>query len=601
MDAYQVLARKYRPQTFEDLIGQEAMARTLANAFESGRIAHAFMLTGVRGVGKTTTARLLARALNYRPKDGQGEDGPSLDLAVYGEECAAIAASSHPDVMEMDAASRTGVGDIREILDGVRYAPTRARYKVYIIDEVHMLSTNAFNALLKTLEEPPAHAKFIFATTEARKVPVTVLSRCQRFDLKRVDPDRLTAHLAAICAKENARVEEDGLRLIARAAEGSVRDALSILDQAIVQAAGDPRAAVGVDAVRAMLGVADRGRTVEVLAAVLVGDGAAASQDALDQHEGGADPVALTRDLMDHCHAITRAKALGEAARFTDAADYVARVRALADATSMGHLTRVWQMLLKAHEEVRAAPDPIAALEMALLRMAYAASLPPPEDAARLLAGAGNAAASAPEPAAAGENGSGPRARLRAVEPIGEPVAEPRGESLVRHAVATAAPEPTPTPDVAAEAAEPDAPALTWLGIIALAEERRELMLKSELERTARPVRVEPGRVVFQPTAQAKPDLSARLARSLQDWTGARWLVAADAGSKGGETAAEARARAEAERLAAVKSDPLVQEALRFWPDAEIVSIRDAASGEDSVAGDGADAADDEDASDTHG
>ncbi len=549
MDAYQVLARKYRPQTFEDLIGQEAMARTLANAFKSGRIAHAFMLTGVRGVGKTTTARLLARALNYRAKDADGAGAPSLDLAVYGEECEAIAASRHPDVMEMDAASRTGVGDIREILDGVRYAPTRARYKVYIIDEVHMLSTNAFNALLKTLEEPPAHAKFIFATTEARKVPVTVLSRCQRFDLKRVDPDRLTAHLAAICTKENARVAQDGLRLIARAAEGSVRDALSILDQAIAHAAGDARATVAADAVRALLGLADRGRTLDVLEAVLAGDGAAAAQAAAEQFEDGADPVALVRDLMDHCHAVTRAKALGEAARFTDAADYVARVRALAEATPMGRLTRGWQMLLKAHDEVRAAPDPMAALEMALLRSAYAASLPPPEEAARLLAAATNAPAPAPASAAAAAEGGGGGPETRAPNFAAPP---------------------------AQDAAAPDPPTLTWSGIAALAEENRELLLKSELERTARPVRVEPGRVVFQPTDQAQPDLSARLARALQDWTGARWLVVADAAARGGETLAQERARAEAERLAAIKSDPIVQEALRFWPDAEIVAVRDA-------------------------
>jgi len=295
---YQVLARKYRPHTFEDMIGQEAMVTTLTNAFKAGRIAHAFMMTGVRGIGKTTTARLLARALNYQSKE---IDGPSTDLAKPGEHCEAIMTSSHMDVLEMDAASRTGVENMRELLDGVRYAPVSARYKVYIIDEVHMLSTGAFNALLKTLEEPPDHAKFIFATTEIRKVPVTVLSRCQRFDLRRVEASVLKDHLTAICKAEKVKVDDAGLALLSRAAEGSVRDALSLLDQAIVQGGLDG-SAVTLDEVQSMLGLADRGRVVDLFASAATGDAAAALSEMRAQYDDGADPVVVMRDLLDICH-----------------------------------------------------------------------------------------------------------------------------------------------------------------------------------------------------------------------------------------------------------------------------------------------------------
>ncbi len=587
--AYQVLARKYRPQTFEDLIGQDAMVRTLANAFAAGRIAHAFMLTGVRGVGKTTTARLLARALNFRRGE---EDAPQLALDPPGEECEAIAAGRHPDVMEMDAASRTGVGDIREILDGVRYAPARARYKIYVIDEVHMLSTSAFNALLKTLEEPPAHVKFIFATTEIRKVPVTVLSRCQRFDLKRVPLERLATHLARVCDKEGAAVAEDGLTLIARAAEGSVRDALSMLDQAIVlgQETGGGRKAKGAKAVSAtqvrdMLGLADRGRTLDIFAAVARGDGPAAIHELAAQYEAGADPAVVMRDVLDHCHAVTRATVLQEAARFTDAEEYVARIREVAGATSLGPLARLWQMLLKAHEEVRAAPDPLAAAEMALLRIAYAAGLPPPEEAARLLAGAG--AAPGPSQTAATPQPAGAAAPASRVDP--PHAAQPEPEEPETGEPETWEPEtgePEPLPPYAAEPSAPFEPDRdetddarhaigSWADIIALAGARRDIMLQSELERTARPIRVEPGQVVFQPTADARADLSARLSRALSEWTQTRWLVSADEHTTGGETTAEARAREKAALWAAAKQDPLVLKALELWPGAEIVDVRE--------------------------
>jgi len=378
-DAYTVLARKYRPRTFEDLIGQEAMVRTLANAFATGRIAHAFMLTGVRGVGKTTTARLLARALNYETDTVKG---PSVDLTTEGYHCRAIIEGRHMDVLELDAASRTKVDEMRELLDGVRYAPVEARYKVYIIDEVHMLSTAAFNALLKTLEEPPPHAKFIFATTEIRKVPVTILSRTQRFDLRRVEPDVLVKHFDRISAKEGARIEMDALALIARAAEGSVRDGLSLLDQAIVQT--DRGATVSAAVVRDMLGLADRGQTIALFENVMAGK----TKDALEGFRAlwgfGADPAVVMLDVLDHCHGAAVSKALGPDA-LSMPKEQAARLAAIGAHTSAGTLSRLWQMLLKAHEEVRRAPDAMAAAEMALIRLCYAADLPGPEEALKAL------------------------------------------------------------------------------------------------------------------------------------------------------------------------------------------------------------------------
>lgn len=554
--AYQVLARKYRPQSFDDLIGQEAMVRTLTNAFASGRIAHAFMLTGVRGVGKTTTARLLARALNFAKEgEARGQGAPSMTLDPPGVHCAAIAAGGHPDVMELDAASRTGVNDIREILDGVRYAPLEARFKVYVIDEVHMLSTNAFNALLKTLEEPPAHAKFIFATTEIRKVPVTVLSRCQRFDLRRVGPDELAAHLAGIAAKEGTSIAEDGLRLIVRAAEGSVRDALSLLDQAIVQGEGGKTDA---DAVREMLGLADRARTFDLFEAALTGRTQAVLTELDGQIDAGADPIVVMRDLLDHCHDVTRAKALGEAARFADAADHVARVRGLAESVGMGWLSRAWQMLLKGHEETRAAPDARAAAEMALIRMAAAAGLPGPEEAAKLLRGetAGGATGGttdAPPPRAPAETAQAQMRALAQAVPVAAPAADEEPPPAAAEGFASLA-------DVAARA-----------------ERERDMMLKSDIERFMRPVAFEPGRLTFQPTPDAPADLAKRVSRALQSWTGARWLVSPDAGAQGGETVAEARRRARAELFAEVAETPAVAKALALWPGAEIVEVRELA------------------------
>ncbi|MGI9463245.1 MAG: DNA polymerase III subunit gamma/tau, partial [Aestuariivirgaceae bacterium] len=372
VDGYRVLARKYRPQRFEDLIGQEAMVRTLTNAFEAGRIAQAYMLTGVRGIGKTTTARLIARALNYT-----GSDRPTVELPDYGDHCEAILESRHIDVIEMDAASKTGIDDVREIIDSVRYKPASARYKVYIIDEVHMLSKQAFNALLKTLEEPPEHVKFIFATTEIRKVPVTVLSRCQRFDLRRMDIPTLNQHFAGVCKSEGASAEEEALLMISRAAEGSVRDGLSLLDQAISYSGQEVKAAD----VQSMLGLIDRSRIIDLFEAVMKGDAAAAITELQAQYEAGGDPVTILTDLAAFVHWVTRLKIVPEADT-AGAHTQTERERgtAFAGELAMSHLTRAWQMLLKGLQEVGQASHPLMAAEMVLVRLAYAAELPSAAD-----------------------------------------------------------------------------------------------------------------------------------------------------------------------------------------------------------------------------
>jgi DNA polymerase-3 subunit gamma/tau len=538
---YTVLARKYRPRTFEDLIGQEAMVRTLTNAFSTGRIAHAFMLTGVRGVGKTTTARLLARALNY---ERDGLDGPSIDLTVEGQHDRAINEGRHIDVMELDAASHTGVDNMRDLLDSVRYAPVEARNKVYVIDEVHMLSKGAFNALLKTLEEPPPHAKFIFATTEIRKVPVTILSRCQRFDLRRVEPEVLTAHLAKVCEAEGARVDDEGLRLIARAAEGSVRDALSLLDQAIVQA--DQDAVVDAAVVRDMLGLADRAATIGLFETVMKGDAAAALRDFRTLHGFGADPAQVVLDLLEHAHAASVAKALGEGALHLPK-DQSARLAAMGAQTSAGTLARVWQMLMRAHDEVRRAPDGAAAVEMALIRLCYAADLPGPEEARRRLQAGEPLAPGGPSGAARmAAAGGGGAARAVASQPA-------------------SARAPSPQPDAGPVIASLD-------DLSALVAAKRDALLGVDLARFFRPISFAPGRISFEPVADAPADLAPRLSAKLKAWTGRPWMVAAES-SGGGETLRERGARLEAEKHAAVAADPFVRSVLETFPGAEIVKV----------------------------
>jgi DNA polymerase-3 subunit gamma/tau len=547
--AYRVLARKYRPQTFADLIGQEAMVRTLKNAFEAGRIAHAFVLTGVRGVGKTTTARIVAKGLNCVGPDGTG--GPTVEPCGVCEPCRAIAEGRHVDVLEMDAASRTGVGDIREIIDSVAYRATSARYKVYIVDEVHMLSTSAFNALLKTLEEPPAHVKFLFATTEIRKVPVTVLSRCQRFDLRRIEPETMLAHLGRIAEAEGAAIAPDAMALIVRAAEGSVRDALSLMDQAIAHGAGETTAAE----VRAMLGLADRGRVLDLFEAVMRGDAAGALAELGGQYAEGAEPLAVLRDLAEITHWVSMVKiAPGAADDPTVGPDERARGLDYAGRLGMRTLTRAWQMLLKALEEAAAAPNPMMAAEMAIIRLTHVADLPSPEELVRRLADA------PPPPALPAGPGPGGGA--------------PRGNGALAVAAARAVPQAAaqaqPAPDAGAEALARYA---GFGDVVALIRARRDIELLIEVERGVRLVRYAPGRIEFEPAADAAPDLAARLAARLQSWTGARWGVSV-VSSGGGETLAEVEAARRGDLMVRAQANPAVRAVLAAFPGAVIRDIR---------------------------
>jgi DNA polymerase-3 subunit gamma/tau len=530
---YTVIARKYRPRTFEDLIGQEAMVRTLTNAFASGRIAHAFMLTGVRGVGKTTTARLLARALNY---ESDSVHQPSLaDLGVEGRHCRAILDGRHLDVLELDAASRSKVDEMRELLDGVRYAPAQARYKVYIIDEVHMLSPQAFSALLKTLEEPPPHAKFIFATTEIRKVPVTILSRCQRFDLRRVEPPVIAASLAKIAEAEGFTVDAEALALIARAAEGSVRDAQSLLDQALAQAEAGER--IGAAAVRDMMGLADRAQTIALFEAAVRGEAGPAIEAFRALYAFGADPVTVMLDLLEHCHGATVAKTLGPGALDLPK-DQAARLAALGAALSAGTLSRLWQMLLKAWAEAKAAPDPAAAVEMSLIRLAFAADLPGPEEALKALRETGTLPDAPPSGGGGGGGAHGALARAPAV---------------------SAAPK-LPAPQ-------------SFEDVVQLIDARRDIGLRLDVEKYVRLISFRPGAIEFEPVPGAPANLAQRLSARLKEWTGQPWLVAAQ-GAGGAETLLERQNRALAKAHADALSEPFVQQIMATFPGAEIIEVR---------------------------
>jgi DNA polymerase-3 subunit gamma/tau len=557
---YRVLARKYRPSSFDDLIGQDAMVRTVSNAFETGRIPQAWILTGVRGVGKTTTARILARALNYELPDGSVK-GPTIHMKVPGVHCQAIMESRHMDVLEMDAASHTGVDDVRQINDSVRYAPASARYKVYIIDEVHMLSTAAFNAFLKTLEEPPEHAKFVFATTEIRKVPVTVLSRCQRFDLRRVDADVLMGHLANIAAKENVEVEPEALGIIARAAEGSVRDSLSLLDQAIAHAAGLVRA----DAVRQMLGLADRTRVIDLFDSLARGDIASAFREFREQYDTGADPIVVLSDLAEFVNFVTRVKIVpatadnvvfGETERL--------RARDFAAKLSMRVLSRMWQMLLKGITEVQAATRPAAAAEMVLVRIAYVADMPTPDEAIKMLEQNGGAS-----PVVAGNAAprGAPASTMSAVQssPARAPAA-PRANTE-----ASARPQMiAPSPDVQS------APVLriaSFPELVALAGEKRDLLTKAALEADVRLVRIEDGRLEVALERSAARTLINDLSRKLEQWTGRRWTVIVS--NEAGQPTLRSQSESERnQRERAAESDPRVQEVLARFPGAKVVEVR---------------------------
>ncbi|MDE2182678.1 MAG: DNA polymerase III subunit gamma/tau [Alphaproteobacteria bacterium] len=586
---YKVLARKYRPSDFTGLIGQEALVRTLSNAFATGRIAHAFMLTGVRGVGKTTTARIIARALNCIGPDGKRGE-PSIQPCGVCEPCVAIAESRHVDVQEMDAASRTGIDDVREIIEGVRYAPASARYKVYIIDEVHMLSKQAFNGLLKTLEEPPPHVKFVFATTEIRKVPVTVLSRCQRFDLRRIDTPELAAHLAAVAAKENVALEEPALGLIARAAEGSVRDGLSLLDQAIAHGEGP----ITAEAVRAMLGLADRGRVLDLFEKVMAGDVAAALTGLGELYDRGADPLAVMQDLLEITHFLTRVKVAPAAQGFFDGGSGEAgRAAEMAGRLSVPSLTRAWTMLLKGLFEVRDAARPVAACEMALIRLAYAADLPPTDKLVREvmdssrppLEGGGRSAG-------AQQGGGSPTSKTRGVlgeEASSNSVRARSAAGATTHPSAKSASQSSALPQgeggnlAVAPRQDTNEPALRTLeDLAAMAQANGSPVLKVHIENDVHLVSLEPGRLEFRPSERAPKTLAADLAQKLKDWTGTRWIVTV--AREGGDlTLAEQKKAARAARHERVLQEPLVRAVMDRFPGAEIVKVHEVA-GEGSAA-----------------
>jgi len=551
--AYRVLARKYRPAHFGDLIGQDAMVRTLTNAFAAGRIPQAWMLTGVRGVGKTTTARILARALNYQTQDGKG--APTTELASFGIHCKDIVEGRHIDVMEIDAASNNGVDNVRQINDAVRYAPVSARYKVYIIDEVHMMSTPAFNALLKTLEEPPPHAKFIFATTEIGKVPITVLSRCQRFDLRRVESTLLVGHLAGICAREGVEAEEEALAAIARAAEGSVRDSLSILDQAIAHAAG----AITLDDVRSMLGLADRARIIDLFEMVMKGDIAAGLSELRAQYDAGADPVVVLTDLAEFTHLVTRLKLVPDAAKDNGLAQ-AERVRGgdFAQRLSIRILARAWQMLLRGIGEVKQADRPIMAAEMALVRLTHAADLPTPDEALKMMRDGSGAM-----PAGSASPSSGPR----------PPMGGGNTALAARPVLASANAMPMTAP-VTQAVAQPQVMLASLEDVVALASQHRDITLKLALERDVRPVRFEQGRIEFSLAEGSSRTLAIDLSRKLREWTGQTWMVAL-VNAEGGATLREQEEAARGRRESDAASHPTVRAVLERFPGARIVDVRD--------------------------
>ncbi|MCC8428275.1 DNA polymerase III subunit gamma/tau [Reyranella aquatilis] len=534
---YRVLARKYRPVDFTTLVGQEAMVRTLRNAIATGRIAHAFMLTGVRGVGKTTTARIIARALNCVGADGTG--GPTVDPCGVCDNCKAITEDRHVDVIEMDAASRTGIDDVRELIEGVRYRPVSARYKVYIIDEVHMLSEKAFNALLKTLEEPPPHVKFLFATTEIRKVPVTVLSRCQRFDLKRVPQETLVEHFGKIAQAEKVEISPEALTLLARAADGSVRDGLSMLDQAIAHGGG----VVDAAQVRDMLGLADRSRVLDLFEKVMRGDAPSVVGALGEMHDSGADPVVVLQDLLELTHWVTRLKVAPDAAAATADTER-AQGLAMAGKLSMASLTRAWTLLLKGLQETLAAPSPLRAAEMALIRLCYVADLPSPGDAIKALqTGGGVPGGTAAAPAPRGNGGGSAAARL--------------------------APQP-----VAAVAAQPAMPApRNFTEVVALFETRREARLVHSLVHHVHEVRCEPGLIEFRPEPRAPADLAPRLSELLSQWTGRRWIASVSS-AEGKPTLTQQKAdKADGLRNSA-ENNELVMAILKTFPGAKLDAVR---------------------------
>ncbi|MDP9126670.1 MAG: DNA polymerase III subunit gamma/tau [Pseudomonadota bacterium] len=547
--SYRVLARKYRPTTFDQLIGQEAMVRTLSNAISSGRLPHAWMLTGVRGIGKTTTARIIARALNCMGPDGKG--GATIEPCGVCDACRSIAEDRHVDVMEMDAASRTGVDDIREIVDGVRYGPVSARYKIYILDEVHMLSKNAFNALLKTLEEPPPHTKFIFATTEIRKVPVTVLSRCQRFDLRRIDSETLAKHFADVALKEGATVEMEASRMIAHAADGSVRDGLSLLDQGIARGNGT----VTAGDVKDMLGLADRGQSIALCRQLMRGEMKAALETFTAMHQAGSDPVQVLQDMCDLVHLLTRGQVVGSFAQEPSLPEYDRQLLTDLGDIKVPALARAWQILLKGIGEVQNALQPAQAAEMVLIRLAYAAELPLPADLIKQLRQAADTSAAA---GASGPGGgsSGPRAKMTA----GGSVARDPVSAIATQALPSAesAPHPMPT---------------SYKELVQLFTVNKEGPLSAQLYNNVHPVRCEPGLLEIRVDGNTPTNFAARLTQCLTQWTGQRWMVSISS-EAGDITLAEQDRRQENARKERALAHPLMLAVAKAFPDAKLVGLK---------------------------
>ena len=559
--AYRVLARKYRPQNFNDLIGQEPMVRTLKNAFETGRIAQAWMLTGVRGVGKTTTARILARALNYKTDT---IDQPTIDLSVQGENCQAIMEGRHVDVIEMDAASHTGIDDIREIIEQVRYRPVSARYKVYIIDEVHMLSNQAFNGLLKTLEEPPPHVKFIFATTEIRKVPITVLSRCQRFDLRRIESGTLAQHLRRIAEAEQIAVDDTSLAMIARAGEGSARDSLSIFDQAIAHGAGT----VTAEAVRSMLGLADRARIIDLFEMLMRGDVAGALTEFRAQYDVGADPSVVLTDLADFNHLVTRLRFTPDVAEDVSLSeDERVRGREFAQKLSVRVLSRTWQMLLKGIAEVDTATRPVQAAEMLLIRLAHAADLPTLDEAIRGLDN-GSVSAPRPQPGNPRPNGGGsqPEARF-ATDTVGSSSMAPvSGGPATAMRIVETPPQPSAAP-------QPSVPVNSLHDVVALADKHRDMQFKILVKSCVRLASIAPGRLEIGLTDDAPKSLPSDISQRLLNWTGIRWVVTV-ARDVAGQTISEAETERRDNLVTDARADLDVAAILAAFPGAKITDVR---------------------------
>jgi len=572
---YRVLARKYRPSTFADLIGQEAMVRTLTNAIAAGRVAHAFLLTGVRGVGKTTTARILARGMNCTGPNDEPDYGPTTDPCGVCAACISIADDRNVDVIEMDAASRTGVDDIREIIDGVRYRPTMARYKVYIIDEVHMLSKNAFNALLKTLEEPPAHVKFIFATTELRKIPVTVLSRCQRFDLRRLDAETLIAHFGKIAGQENVSIEDEALALVARAADGSVRDGLSLLDQAIATAAGP----VTGEMVRGMLGLADRSITLDIFEAVMKGDAPLVLSLAEGQHGAGAEPAQIVEDLLSLSHWVTRIKvSKATLDRATVSETDRARGLAMAEALSMAALSRAWQILLKGLSEVKQAPNAVQAFEMVMVRLAYASSLPTPTDAIKMIVDGGAPARGTAQQTSAPQSSGGPTTALRAISGGGVAVVpqpavapQPAAAAQLIESPETIEVVALPEPDTQDEPT-PEPPA-TYEDLVTHVAESRDMMLHAFLANEVGLVTYQPGMLEIHVPDESNREGIMRLQSFMQTVPGGPWSVVFST-APGAASLRDQKISRRGDAAKAAMDNPTIKAVFDHFPEAVIESVR---------------------------